>query len=161
MVGLGVQLWLWSRATYHWDQIHLYRIGMDLALDGAVCGSSKVMSGGSEVPGCLLQMVVGVPLSLWFDYRSPGLVVVLFHALAGLLLWSVFQRALGPRFAALYLAIYWLSPWRLYHSGFIWEPNYLLLPAAVHLWASWLQRNEAKRGASVLLSLGAASPRGV
>lgn len=153
LLGLGTQLWLWSRSSYHWDQIHLYRLGMDLALDGEVSAFAKSMSGGGVIPGSLLQLIVGAPLRLWLDYRSPGLVVVIFHALAGLILWRVFQQALGSRFASLYLGVYWLSPWRLYHSGFIWEPNYLLLPAAVHLWASWVQRREAKRWASLVLGL--------
>lgn len=151
LYGLGLQIWLWSRAWLYWDQILLLKLGMRLALDGQIAPFAKIMSGGGVIPGSLLQFLVGLPLALWFDYRSPALLVILFHLAAGLLLWRLMERAFGQRFAAVYLAIYWLSPWRLYHSGFIWEPNYLLLPAALHLWATWKQRQEAWRFASVVL----------
>ncbi len=153
LLGLTLQVWLWSRAWLYWDQIALLKLGMKLALDGEIASFAKVMSGGGAIPGSLLQFLVGGPLALWFDFRSPGLVVLLFHLGAGLVLWRLIGRALGSRFALIYLAVYWLSPWRLYHSGFIWEPNYLLLPAALHLWATWRQRHEASLPASVLLGL--------
>ncbi len=90
---------------------------MRLALDGQIAPFAKIMSGGGVIPGSLLQFLVGLPLALWFDYRSPALLVILFHLAAGLLLWRLMERAFGQRFAAVYLAIYWLSPWRLYHNA--------------------------------------------
>ena len=36
--------------------------------------------------------------------------------------------------------LYWLSPWRLYHAGFLWEPGMMFLPAAIHLGSCWLLR---------------------
>ncbi len=98
------------------------------------------MSGGGLIPGCFLQLLVAAPLALWFDYRSPALLIGLFHLAAGILLWRLVAAAGGRKLAAIYLAVYWLSPWRLYHSGFLWEPNYVLLPAALHLWSAWRLR---------------------
>ena len=37
----------------------------------------------------------------------------------------------------LFAVLYWLNPWRLYFSAFLWNPNWLFLPAAVHLWSAW------------------------
>ena len=59
------------------------------------------------------------------------------------ILLSVGIAAYGRSFAPALVAVYWLSPWRLYHAGFLWEPGFLLLPAALHLGCSWLLRPPA------------------
>lgn len=109
-------------------------------------------SGGGTVPGCLLQLLVGVPLQMWRDYRAPGLAVVLAHLLAVAVLIGTLGRALGLRFLTLFLAVYWLSPWRTYHSGFLWNPNFLFLPAALHLGCTWQLRKEKRVLPSAVLA---------
>ncbi|MEE2778292.1 MAG: hypothetical protein VYE73_16185 [Acidobacteriota bacterium] len=151
VLGLALQMWLWSRAWIDWDQIVLLKLGMKLVVDGELAIFGKIMSGGGLIPGSFLQLVIAGPLALWFDYRSPGLVVGMGQLLAVLVLWRVVRQGYGDRVAATFLAVYWLSPWRLYHSGFIWEPNYLMLPAALHMWAFWSQREAPKAGASFVL----------
>jgi hypothetical protein len=151
VTGLGLQTWLWLRAWVWWDQILLLRLGMRLVVDGELTLFGKIMSGGGLIPGSLLQLLIAGPLAVWFDYRSPGLLLGFSQAVGGLLLWRVAKGMGGPRLGAVYLAVYWLSPWRLYHSGFIWEPSYLLLPAALHLWALWTQRERARFGPSAVL----------
>jgi hypothetical protein len=104
-----------------------------------------------DVPGCLLPFLLGPPAMATNDVRSSVLIVVLFHVAAGLLLFSTLHRGFGDRFAAVYLAVFWLSPWRLFHSGFVWEPNLLILPAAAHLWGCWVSREAPRAGASLVL----------
>lgn len=149
--GFLLRLWLASRATLYFDQVSLLRLGMRLALDGELSPVGKTMSGGLRIPGSLLQLLVGVPLDLWFDYRSARVLYLLLQLAAGLVLWSVVGPAADHRVAAVYLALYWLSPWALYLSGFLWEPGYLLLPAAAHLWACWRLRDEARFWPAALL----------
>ena len=32
--------------------------------------------------------------------------------------------------------LYWLNPWQLYFASFLWNPNYLFLFGALHLWSA-------------------------
>lgn len=113
--------------------------------------SWKKSGTGTDLPGVLLPFLWGAPAFLTHDIRSGVLVVVLFHLAGGLLLVRTLRRALGDRFTVIYLVIFWLSPWHLFHSGFIWEPNLLLLPAAVHLWSCHVLRDAARPLASFAL----------
>ncbi len=113
--------------------------------------SWKKSGTGSDIPGCLLPYLWGAPAMATHDVRSSVFVAVLFHVAAGLLLLTTLRRAVGDRFVAIYLVVFWLSPWRLFHSGFVWEPNLLILPAAAHLWACWVSREFPRPGASVVL----------
>ena len=122
------------------------------------------------VPGSLLQILIGEPLKGIFDYRASSSVIVLMHLLAGGLIYMTAYQAQGLRFALMFFMLFWLSPWRLYHGGFLWEPAFIVLPSALHLWAhgrlwtetpsrpglSWWSLREAPAGivqASFLLAL--------
>ena len=110
------------------------------------------MSGGGRIPGALLPFLIGLPVSSWPDYRAPAVLIGLLHVAAVAALAACIGRALGARFVAAYLSVYWLSPWRLYHAGFLWEPAYLFLPAALHLASAYRLRNERHLGWSALLA---------
>jgi hypothetical protein len=150
-LGLALQLFLSARSWIGGDQILLLNLGWDFAATGHVQPFAKMMTGAGANPGCLLQLLIGVPLKLWPYYQSPLVVIALFDVAAVAILALLFKRALGDRFAFLFLLVYWLSPWRVYHSGFLWEPQYLFLPAALHLWACWKQREAASKLASAVL----------
>lgn len=111
----------------------------------------KSMSGGTSLPGCFLPGVVGLPVLVTGDPRVPAAVVSLTHLLAALLLTVTLRRVAGDRFTAFYLAVFWLSPWRLFHSAFLWDPNLVILPAAVHLWCCAAGRREARPVPSLVL----------
>ncbi len=152
--GSGIQLALWQRAVWLYrDQVELLTLGWQLAEGGGLAPFGKLMTGGYPVPGVLLQLLIGLPLEVWPDYRAPGLLLVGVHLAAGLVLARMLGRDFGAPFAALYLAVLWLSPWRLYHSGFLWEANYLLLPAAAHLAACRALAEQPRRGPSWVLGL--------
>lgn len=152
LTGLLVQIWFWLRSVWiYLDQVELYQLGMALARDGELLPLGKISTGGLPIPGVILELLVGLPLMVWLDLRASTLVIILFHLAAVLLLTWVLARDLGWRFATLYLVIFWLSPWRFFYSGFLWETNYLLLPAAMHLVSCRALRDEARFGASALL----------
>jgi hypothetical protein len=113
--------------------------------------SWKKSGTGTDIPGSFLPFLWGTPALVTHDVRSAVLIVVLFHGAAGLLLVKTLCGAFGDRFTAIFLAVFWLSPWRLFHSGFIWEPNLLILAAAAHLWACWTVRESTNRPASAVL----------
>lgn len=135
------------------DAVHLLEMGLRYATSGELTPVAKQMSGGGNVPGGLLQLLVGVPLMLEPHFRAPVVVVQAFHLVAGVVTLLVVRRAAGSVFAAVFALCWWLSPWRLYHSGLIWEPAYLYLPAALHLWACWRSRSDPSILASIVLGL--------
>jgi hypothetical protein len=150
--GLLMQIWFWLRSVWiYLDQVELYQLGMVLAREGELLPFGKISTGGMPIPGVVLELLVGLPLMVWLDLRASTLVLVLFHLAGALLLSWVLAQDFGWRFATLYLIIFWLSPWRFFYSGFLWETNYLLLPAVVHLVSCRALRDEARVGASVLL----------
>ena len=152
LCGLALQIALVLRSWIGGDQIHMLGLGWQFARTGHLEPFSKMMSGAGANPGVLLQVLVGAPLALLPHFRSPLALIVLFDLVALALLWSLLRRALGERFAMIYIGLYWLSPWRLYHSSFLWEPQYLFLPAAVHLWSCWKLREEARLIPSAFLA---------
>ena len=148
--GAALQVLLWSRQWIYGDQYALLLAGIGVLETGDLPPFAKTMSGGGRVPGALLPLLVAAPLQVWADYRAPGLLIGLSHVAAVAVLAVCIGRALGLRFLAAYLAVYWLSPWRLYHAGFIWEPAYLFLPAALHLASAYRLRERPHAGWSLL-----------
>lgn len=151
--GVLLQAWLWFRAAWLYrDQVELYTLGLALARNGELLPFGKLATGDYPIPGVLLELLVGLPLLAWFDYRASTLVLVLIHLTAATVLALLLRSDFGWRFATVYLALLWLSPWRLYHSGFLWEVSFLLLPAAVHLWCCRKLRDRASPITSALFA---------
>ncbi len=148
--GAALQALLWSRQWIYGDQYALLLSGIGVLETGDLPPFAKTMSGGGRVPGALLPLLVAAPLQAWADYRAPGLLIGLSHVAAVGVLAVCIGKALGARFLAAYLAVYWLSPWRLYHAGFVWEPAYVFLPAALHLASAYHLRERAHAGWSLL-----------
>ena len=142
-LGFALQMFMWSQQWFYGDQYALLMPAVQYLETGELAPFSKMMSGGGRIPGTLLQRIIAAPLRSWADFRAPGLVMGLSQLLAVALLMLVVGSAYGRRFAAFFVAVYWLSPWRLYHSGFLWEPGFVLLPAALHLGCCWLLRSPA------------------
>ena len=149
--GTLLQALLWSRQWIYGDQYALFLSGLDLLETGRLPPVAKYMSGGGHIPGSLLPLLIAGPLEVWTDYRAPGLLIGLSHLGAAAVLAASIGRALGASFLAAYLAAYWLSPWRLYHAGFVWEPACVFLPAALHLACTWRLRAGPHFGWSLLL----------
>ncbi|MDX1502082.1 MAG: hypothetical protein R3325_06945 [Thermoanaerobaculia bacterium] len=153
-LGAALGLWLWARPVWIYrDQVELYTLGMELVRGGSPAAFGKLMTGDYALPGALLQLLVGLPLALWRDFRAPTLLLQATHLAAGALLLATVRRRYGWRPAALFGMVFWLGPWRLFHSGYLWESNFLFLPAAVHLWVSDALRRRPRVGPS--LALGA------
>jgi len=153
LTGLLMQIWFWLRSVWiYLDQVALYELGMALVRDGELLPFGKFSTGGTLVPGVVLELLVGLPLLGWFDLRASTLVLSLFHLGATLIISRVLVEDFGWRVATVYLVVFWLSPWRLFHSAFLWETNYLLLPAAAHLVSCRALRTQARFGASALLA---------
>ena len=148
-VGAALQALLWSRQGIGTDHSNVLLTGIKV-LAGDLPPVVQTTSGGGHVPGALVPLLVAGSLAIWPDYRAPGLLIGLSHLAAAVLLWSCIGRALGARFAVAWLAVYWLSPWRLLHGGLVWEPCLVFLPAALHLASAYRLRERPHPGWSLL-----------
>jgi hypothetical protein len=148
--GLLLSALMVARSQVGGDQLNLLARGWLLEARGQFISFGNPMSTGGRSPGGITSLLTGLPLLVWPDHRAPTLVVLLFHVLAFVIL----DRAVRPLLAAherLLLAVfYWLGPWRLYYSGFLWNPNYLYLFGALHLATALDQRRRAGFWASFL-----------
>ena len=154
--GLAISILMVARSQVAGDQLNHLGRGWHLAMEGRwVPFGPPATRGGAQIGG-LNALLVGLPLMAWEDHRAPTAVVLLFHLVAYLLLDHLVRRALGPPERFLFALLYWLNPWRLFFSGFLWNPNYLLLAGAVHLWTAWRLRRRPRFWVSFLhvLALG-------
>lgn len=152
LLGVALQIWLASRGAIGGDQYVLLDLGLDYLEGEGLSPVGKGMSGGGFIPGSLLQLLVGIPFSFWHDYRSPVVLIGLFHLAALFFALPVVRGAAGGRVALAFIALWWLSPWRLYHSGILWEPAYVILPSSLHLWACWRLKNGGDNIGSAVLA---------
>jgi hypothetical protein len=156
--GLLLSLLLLARGQVGGDQLNLLARGWLLAERGILVPYGNPLSNEGKEPGPLTSLLVGLPLLLWRDARAAATVVWLAHLGAYLVLDRLVKRALGPRERLLLAVFYWLNPWRLYFSGFLWNPNYLFLLGAVHLGTAFGLRRRPRFWPSLLhmLALGVA-----
>jgi hypothetical protein len=157
LAGVALSLLLLARARAGGDQLNLLARGWLLAERGELVAYGNPLSSGGNGPGALTSVLVGLPLMVWRDARAPIAVIWLFH-LAAYLLLDRALRALGERFRMAFAVIYWLAPWRLVYSAFLWNPNYLFLAGAVHFASARASRERARFFASFahVLTLGLA-----
>ncbi|MFL6200181.1 MAG: hypothetical protein ACJ76J_13460 [Thermoanaerobaculia bacterium] len=153
-LGLAISIFMVARSQVGGDQLNLLARGWLLADEGRWISYGNPMSTGGKAPGGITSLLVGLPLMVWRDHRAPTLVILLCHVLAYLILDRTLRRVFGPRERVLFSVLYWLNPWRMYFSAFLWNPNYLFLFGAIHLWACWTQRERARFVPSFLLGAG-------
>ncbi|HEV8629424.1 MAG TPA: hypothetical protein VGV61_03835 [Thermoanaerobaculia bacterium] len=140
VLGLALSLLLALRSQVGGDQLELLGRGWLLLARGEWVPYGNPSSSGGAVPGGLTALLVAAPLTLWRHHRAAVLGVLLTHLLAFLLLDRWLREALPRRQRRLFAVVYWLNPWRVLLSGFLWNPGYLLLAGAVHGWSCWRQR---------------------
>jgi hypothetical protein len=158
IVGLALMLLLAGRAQSGGDQLNLLARGWLWVERGVFLPFGNPLSNGGVEPGPLTTLLVGAPLVVWHDARSPIALVLGFHLAAYFLLDRTLARIVSARERLLFAVLYWLNPWRLYFAGFLWNPNYLFLPAAIHFSTAWASRERPGFGASFahVIALGAA-----
>jgi hypothetical protein len=152
LLGLLISLLMLARSQVGGDQFNLLARGWLLADQGVWIQYGNPTSAGGKEPGGLTSVLVGLPLLVWRDYRAPVVLILLFHVAAYALLDRVVREVGGPRLRLIFCALYWLSPWRLYFSGFLLNPNYLPLFGAVHLWTAFRLRHQSSFWLSCLHS---------
>jgi hypothetical protein len=152
-LGLALSLLLALRSQVGGDQLNLLARGWLLLARGEWVPYGNPSSSGGAVPGGVTALLVAAPMALWRHHRAAVLGLLLTHVLAFALLDRWLGEALAQRERRLFAVVYWLSPWRLLLSGFLWNPGYLPLLGAVHAWSAWRQRREAAFWPSFALAL--------
>jgi hypothetical protein len=150
VAGAALSALLVMRSQVGGDQLNLLARGWLLAVRGRMVWFGNPLSTGGNAPGGVTTLLVGLPLFLWRHHRAATALVALSHLGAYLLLDRTLAAAVSLRERLLFAVLYWLSPWQLYFSGFLWNPNYLFLAAAVHLATAFRMRREAHAGAALL-----------
>lgn len=147
-LGLLISATMVARSQVTIDQYNLLARGWRLAFQGEWVAHGVRATGGGNHPGGVTSLAVGLPLLVWQDHRAPALFILMTHILAFGLLHSVLRRALGPGELVLFAVVYWLSPWRLFYSGFVWNPNFLFVCGALHLSTAHRLRHAPRWGSS-------------
>lgn len=152
IIGLGLSILLMLNAQVGADQANLLVQGW-LFSQGKILPFGNPVSGGGYSPGSLQSILVGLPLLLWQHHHAPIVLIIVFHSIAFILLMQIVSESFGKRACIIFAVLYWLNPWRLYFSGFIWNPNYLFLIGAVHFWSLWKLKDQSRLLPSALLTM--------
>lgn len=142
--GLAISAIMIARSQVAGDALSLLSRGWLFAAAGVWVpfGNPAATSAGGFVPGSLTALLVGLPLKLWMDHRSPALLILLLHVAGYLVLDRIVARELGRPARMLFAIVYWLNPWRVYQSGWLDNSNYVFFAGAIHLWACLRQRSK-------------------
>ena len=132
-LGMSIGLLMVFNSQLSGDQVTMLNLGWQLARQHVWVPHGMLTSAGGYSPGGLTSLLVGAQLLLWNDYRSPALFLLILNAGAFLLLARALKPALTPFGQFLLLPLIWLSPWHLYFSSHVWDPNYMFVFAVLHL----------------------------
>jgi hypothetical protein len=156
VLGILVSAVMVVRAQAGGDQLNLLARGWLLAERGELVPYGNPLSSGGDGPGIATTLFVAAPLFLVQDHRAPVAFIWALHLLAWALLDRRLRTFLSPWERAAFAVVYWLNPWRLEASAFLWNPNFLYLAGALHFTTAFDQRLRPRFGASFLhvLALG-------
>lgn len=159
LVGLALSVIMAARSQVGGDQLNMLGRGWLWAIEGELVPYGLPTSAGGKAPGTLTSYVVGLALRFWQHHRAPTLVLLVAHLIGYLLLDRMIGRELGAIGRLLFAILYWINPWRMYHSGFLWNANFMVPVGALHLWTIYRQRDRPRFWESFLqvLAIGLAA----
>jgi hypothetical protein len=153
VVGLLVSFAMVFRSQVEDDQLEMLYHGWMFAVGGEWLQHGLNTSAGGNSPGGLLSLLVGLPLVVWHDYRAPAMMLWLLSLAGYLMLDRIVGRSIGSSGRVVFAVLYWLSPWRMYFTSSLWNPNYMFFLGALHLWAAFQIRRQPRFWASFLCVL--------
>lgn len=144
LIGLALSIAMVVRSQVAGDQLNFLALGWRLVFENDWPVHGNPTSAGTFTPGGLSALVAGLPLLAWADFRAVAVLTLLSHLLAYWVLDRAVRSALSVEERVLLALLYWLNPWRLYHSGFVWNPSFLFLAGALHLWTAYHLRERQR-----------------
>jgi len=145
-----------SRTQIERDGLELIARGWLLAKKGiwVPFGNPVASDSGGYLPGGLTAFLFGIPLMFWPDHRATAVPILLAHIFSYFLLDRLIKEIFHSSRARLVFAIlYWINPWRLYHSVLVDNSSYVYLAGAIHLWAIYRQRDRSSFLVSMALAV--------
>ncbi len=133
LLGCALSVLMALRSQVDGDQSLMLDLGWRLLTNGEWLQYGMPTSAGGRSPGGLTGLLVAFPLYLWPDHRALALLTAVVHAVAFLLLVRAVRPALTPQAIWLLLLFVWLNPWRMYYSAHIWNSNFMLVAAILHM----------------------------
>ena len=153
VVGLALSLVMVFRSQVEGDTLNMLARGWRFAFAGEWLQYGLPTSAGGKSPGGFLSLLVGLPLVAWADFRAPALLLWLLSVIGYVVLDGIVGRVLGPRGRLLFALYYWINPWRIHFTSFLWNPNYMFFLGALHAWAAYRLRRESEFWPSAVLVL--------
>ncbi len=135
-MGLGLAMIYATNNIVTIDHINMLSRGYLAADLGIWSPFGNPSSGGmGSTPGYLSSFVVGFPLMIFRSNYSPIVFLLVLQVVAYLLMDNVVKTVFKAQWLRLVFAgLFWLNPWLL-HETAIWNPSYLFLFGAMHLWS--------------------------
>ena len=144
IAGLAISASMLARSQVAGDQLNLLSLGWLLSEKGEWVPYGNPTTGAGVTPGGASSIVVGLPLMVWEHHRAPAVLIWLSHLAAFLMLDSWLKKILTPHERLLFALLFWFNPWRIYHSVFLWNPNYLFFFGAAHLSTAYGMRSRPR-----------------
>ncbi|GAL24192.1 hypothetical protein JCM19239_3895 [Vibrio variabilis] len=160
-VGLGFCFLYAQNQILTGDQTQMLYKGYLGVYQGTWLNFGNAASAVGNVPGSLSTWLIGGPLLIWDSPWSPMVLLFAIRVVSLYLLDSVIKDTFEGEYCKLarllFLALYWLNPWFLYDS-MLYNPSYLCLFAAMHLWSAMKMRDHKSFGYTFIhvLSIGLA-----
>ncbi len=153
LAGLVVSLAMVFRSQVEGDTLNMLARGWYLAFEGEWLQFGMPTSAGGTSSGGFIALVVGLPLMAWADYRAPAVLVWLLGVVGYLVLDRIVGRVPLPSARLLFAVFYWLNPWRIHYTSFLWNPNFMFFLGALHLCAGYSMRRTPRFWASLVWTL--------
>ncbi len=145
VIGVLLSVLMFKTLVFHSDNIQIMDKATRLIQTGQWTHYGNLATKVGSIPGSFLTAVTAWPMILYYSPYSAMAVILLFHLLSlyflkkiadEILLSStqIQKKDLGLLFLLLTI-FYWLNPWRVEQSE-LYNPGYLFLFSALHLWTS-------------------------
>jgi hypothetical protein len=146
-IGIVISLVMVWRSQLGGDQFNILIRGWYLAFADEWKHLGMPTSAGGLSPGGLLALLVGLPLKLWPDDRAATAFIWIISVAGYLVLDRLVGRTLGPTGRLAFAIFYWLNPWRLQNT------NYMFALGAAHAWCAYAMRNRRAFWPTVVMVL--------
>lgn len=140
-LGTAFSLWMMTTFKLHYDHSQILGKVHKLLSDGEWTHYGNRGTGVGYVPGTFLTAIAAGPMKLWYSPYAAMILIIISQALCTLLFYFPIRKIFGNLVAALFLILFWFSPWRVEQTE-LYNPAYLFLFAGVHFWTSYKLKDE-------------------
>lgn len=153
LVGVLLSCLMFRTLMIHTDNTQLMDKVMQIKTTGQWVHHGNAATKMGAIPGSFSTAITAVPMMVWFSPYAACAVILLFHVFSYLILRNLGYKLFPQKFNPIYLAIFfWLNPWRVEQSE-LYNPGYLFLFSALHIYSLQKMNEEKSFWASFVLAL--------